>query len=687
MGWGTVQTRAASADLAGPSGPPRTASPQTALPGRNIETAPPEGFRQRITQGFQHLGKRLSSIVTALPGRIRLDAARRSTRARLVTLLDRLDLGDLDSPKLGVELARLAREKQQWIQKDPENAEREFGEMVRTITAERWPARHILHIEKAIGLTLNPKYDCLPETQLRTELAGLFTGYADEYRTAQGLKARHKNEIRKMGFDTAREVAGGIFWKGGTLSAAVKVFDKATHAAEFKDGATEADLQAARNELEEAGNRLLEALETSHPKKAQRALGGRYFGAGNWRAMFVDPRNQAQADLYNQFITGYNLTGTPNKAGVVEKSEQAKALLTRVAQDEPLRSRGAQRGPETLYFRELRKQRRYLEHAEALAASGDDADSQALREALGRLPTSTKGARTGADGEAPDYARALDTLHEVLAAADRKIAPLVANTVEQMRQLENVDDVAVRAEKAQQLVANTNDAVLMKLPAREQLALLGMLRGDLKQQPPAEPQWRAFRTAQSRLYMAMQLDPQLLKHEKDLRREVISELSKDKKLLQDARDLWHIYSPEQKRHVLLKVAQAHSKVLGCDPPRDIRFTSDPAIKGYAWRRDDRAILIGTTNRRYTDFEDMMDGVFHENSHNWQDHLVQGLNPPYPAIREKHPLYTQASMFAANLGFYNEGKPDYAAYRMQPVETHAYRSGMKLGAELMRMLAS
>jgi hypothetical protein len=604
----------------------------------------------------------------------------------LVKLLDRLDSADLDAAKLGIEFGRLAHEKRQWTQADPANADRKFGEMVRTLANQRWPGRNILHIEKAVGLTVTPAYGHLPEAHLREQLAALVTAHADAYRAVEGLKAGHKNEIRKLGFDTARQVADGIFWKGPRLAAALKVFDKAEQGCEYKTGATKADLEAARSALEEAGNQLLDALETTHPKQARQALAARYFATGNWRAIFARPRNQAQAKLYSQFISGYSLSASPSTAAVVQKSEQAKALLTQVAQDEPRRLRGAQRTPETQYFRELRKQHRYVERVDVLAAPAEDANTKAFRAALDRLPSSVKGAGKSADGDAPDYAKALETLHEALAAADRKVAPLVENTIEQIKQLEKAGNVAERAEKAQQLVANTNDAVLMKLPVREQLALLKLLRGDLTRQPPSEARWKPFLAAQSKLYVAMQLDPQFLRHEKQVRHDVINELRKDKKMLQDAQALWHAYTPAQRRQVILKVAQAHSTALGCDPPRDVRFSADPEVKGYQWRPHERVIVVGTTNRRFTDFEDMMDGVFHENSHNWQDQLVKDFRQQDPATRERNPLHAQALIFAANQPFYNDGT-DYYAYRLQPVEAHAYRTGMKLGAELMRMLSS
>jgi len=686
MGSGTVQTKTPSPVLAMPPGTGGVPQ-QTALAGRDVKTTPPDTFRQRLTRSFQQLGQRLSSLATALPGSSRSDTAGRSTRTQLVKLLDRLDSGDLDAAKLGIEFGRLAHEKRQWTQADPANADAKFGQMVRTLADQRWPGRNILHIEMAVGLTVTPAYGHLPEAHVREQLAALVTAHADDYRAVEGLKASHKNEIRKLGFDTARQIADGIFWKGGRLAAALKAFDKAEMGCEYKAGATKADLESARSALEEAGNQLLDALETTHPKQARQALAARYFATGNWRAIFARPRNRAQADLYGQFIDGYNLSTPPSQAAVVRKSEQAKALLTQVAQDEPRRLRGAQRTPETQYFRELRKQRRYLERVDVLAAPANDADTKTFRAALDRLPTSIRGPGKSADGDAPDFANALETLHEALAAADRKVAPMVANTLGQIQQLEKVSEVAERAEKAQQLVANTNDAVLMKLPVREQLALLKLLRGNLTRQPPTEPRWKPFLAAQSRLYMAMHLDPQFLRLEKQVRHEVVNELRKDKKMLQDARDLWHTYTPAQRRQVILKVAQVHSKALGCDPPRDVRFSTDPAVKGYQWRPHERVIVVGTTNRRFTDFEDMMDGVFHENSHNWQDQLVKDFRQLDPATRERNPLHAQALMFAANQPFYNDGTPDYHAYRMQPVEAHAYRTGMKLGAELMRMLSN
>lgn len=96
----------------------------------------------------------------------------------------------------------------------------------------------------------------------------------------------------------------------------------------------------------------------------------------------------------------------------------------------------------------------------------------------------------------------------------------------------------------------------------------------------------------------------------------------------------------------------------------------------------------TTTDHYLDFEDMVDSVFHENTHNWQDQLVKGLKLEGA---EKNPLHEQALIFAVNRPFYlgwRDGSVSgYMAYRGQPMEAHAFRSGRLLGGDLMRMLAS
>jgi hypothetical protein len=689
MGWGSIQSNTPSAALA-PSSSAGQGPQPTALSGHEAKAAPPDGFRQAIARGFERLGRRLSCAVSALPGCGRRDEARvaeRTTRTQLLALIDHLESGDFTAGSVGNELARLAHEKRNWMQKDPAHAEQRFGEMVRKVVDQRWPGKKVLQLEKVVGLIVSEALAHLPEADLREQLVGLVKGRADDYRGVEALRAQHRNEIDKLGFDKAKKIADGIFWKGPLLCAALKAFDRATQDCGYQHGASEADLQAARDALEEAGNTLLEALDATHPKRAGPALTARHVAGSNWRALFVRPKNQAQANLYSQLTDGYALGTRPKMAAVRQKSTQAKALLTQVRQDAQQRQRGVPRSSEGQYFRELRKGRRYLERVSAMGASDDDPNMHDLKTALQRLPTSTVGAGNRSAGQTPDYTQALETLHEALAAADRKVAGLVTNTVEQITQLEKEPRTPGRAEKAQQLIKDTNDAVLMKLPMQDQLSLLKLLRADRTQQPPrSDVASQPFLVAQAKLYSAMKLDAKFLAHEKSVRGHAMIELQKDKKMLQDARDLWHTYTPNQRRQVMMKVAAAHSRALGCEPPLDIVFSADPARNGYAWKHRERVVEVGTSTRHHMDFEDMMEGVFHENSHNWQDQLLAGFRKQDPETAKRNPLYPQALMFASNMSFYSGGE-DYLAYRQQPVEAHAFRAGRKFGADLMRMLAS
>jgi hypothetical protein len=112
MNWNAVQPGATATirELPPVEAP---ASQQTALPGRDVKNAPPDGFRQRITHAITQLGRRLSSLVSAPPSHARApgaDSLERSTRKQLVSLIDRLDSRDSDETKLGNVLDKVAEE-------------------------------------------------------------------------------------------------------------------------------------------------------------------------------------------------------------------------------------------------------------------------------------------------------------------------------------------------------------------------------------------------------------------------------------------------------------------------------------------------------------------------------------------------------------------------------------------------
>jgi|GEM_PF-2447962 len=682
MGWETIQPKSASTVCELPPAA-EPVSQRTALPGHDVETASPDGFRRRISEGIARFRRSLSSLVNALPGfsRVKADSPARSTRRLLVSLLDGLGPSTVNHAKLGVELNKLADGKQRWMQQDPEHGEQQFAEMVRGVLDERWPGKKALPLEEAVGAMAGPGFPDLPQAPLCEQLAALVRAKAGDYRATEVLKANHQNEIRRMGFEVAKHTAEHIFLKGPVLSAALKAFDKASQACRYQPGATAEELRIARDTLEEAGNHLLAALESTHARKAGRALGSRLYANQNLATFYIKARNQAQANLYDQFCDNY-VGPAPSSAAIVEKASQARALRAQIARDGPQRLRGAPRGAEERYFLALRKKFPYLERVSSIEAPDGDADMKALRDALDRLPTTISGREKSPGGAAPDYGDALEVLNQVVAAADRKVAVLVAETVEKIGQLGQERATPERARNAQQLVLATNSAVLGKLPVNEQMTLMKLICGNLEKRPATTKKWRTFLDAQERLCRAMGLRPELLAHEKQLRRDVTNKLGEHKEMLRNARDLWHTYTPQQQRALLKKIASVHCEALGCEPPRDIVF--DSAEHGCLWMHDDRRIVIGSAGGCHMDFELTMACLFHENTHNWQDQLVRGLTGKDSA---HDPLHEQALIFKANLPFYSQPRWGYFQYRLQPVEAHAYRSGRLLAADLMRMLAS
>ncbi len=169
------------------------------------------------------------------------------------------------------------------------------------------------------------------------------------------------------------------------------------------------------------------------------------------------------------------------------------------------------------------------------------------------------------------------------------------------------------------------------------------------------------------------------------RDELMGELRRDKPQLQQARDLWHTYTPEQMTAVMRTIVNAHSKVLGIEPPRGTRLSG--IVKGAHWDDEEREIVVGRATSAYRDFEFVMSVLFHENSHNWQHRLADGQGRSPPAIAAGNPLYNQAMLFEANMHFYNTAQSEWNDYKLQPLEVHAYRAGDKFTSALLRMLES
>ena len=64
-------------------------------------------------------------------------AAERGTRKELMSLLNCLQSGDFDGPKLGAGLDKLAAEKQRWMLEDPEHGEQKLNNMLRSVLDQR----------------------------------------------------------------------------------------------------------------------------------------------------------------------------------------------------------------------------------------------------------------------------------------------------------------------------------------------------------------------------------------------------------------------------------------------------------------------------------------------------------------------------------------------------------------------
>ena len=197
------------------------------------------------------------------------------------------------------------------------------------------------------------------------------------------------------------------------------------------------------------------------------------------------------------------------------------------------------------------------------------------------------------------------------------------------------------------------------------------------------------RKAQRLIYASLDLDDDFLKEDKKKRRVVASKLTDTKEKrdeLRDFRNNWTKKSLEERLAVVTKALQAQCEAMGFgdDPPEIVTYDKAGANKliddGF-FRPSDGKIYLNTNPAASLskDLAETLDLIFHENSHNYQQRLVNRLDPSSTdPLDPSDPEHDQAIMFQMNKGphAYVKGEEDFDDYKKQPLEEHAHDNGPK-----------
>ncbi|MBQ0958942.1 hypothetical protein KAK06_08215 [Ideonella sp. 4Y11] len=186
--------------------------------------------------------------------------------------------------------------------------------------------------------------------------------------------------------------------------------------------------------------------------------------------------------------------------------------------------------------------------------------------------------------------------------------------------------------------------------------------------------------------------PQRIKEAQDQAdqgKEIAGQLKSDTEL-KAARKNWKTVSEEDKIKALRKVVAAQSKCLGIPPPELVIEHIPPAdglvTNGYFSPADGKLHINMDPASSVQNFERAVDLAILENAHHWQAHLVRQLKAG--ALKPGDPNFEQAQMFAVNEihpGGYITGQEDYAAYKKQPLEDHAWTTGPQTAKQIIKGL--
>ncbi len=248
-------------------------------------------------------------------------------------------------------------------------------------------------------------------------------------------------------------------------------------------------------------------------------------------------------------------------------------------------------------------------------------------------------------------------------------------------------DGPAKAQQAVQSVKALEPEKIKDMPVKDRIDLLQSLRrgGGVKDPDCKE--------AMQKLFKGMRLEPGFKKVNDQKRLAVLKNLkdatlkegaikSKNVKTFQDARDNWATLDDDDKLAVLQQAMEVQRDGMGIKelPPltpfKEGPKPTGPGKTGYLMggfvAGPPREIRLNVQAPQFQDdFDDMLDTVIHENTHNNQHELVEQLEAG--ELQEGTPEYNQALLFQLNghpQGYIDGGE----GYKEQPTEQHAWLAG-------------
>jgi hypothetical protein len=248
-----------------------------------------------------------------------------------------------------------------------------------------------------------------------------------------------------------------------------------------------------------------------------------------------------------------------------------------------------------------------------------------------------------------------------------------------------------KAAKAQATIEKATPEELAEM-ARKSYAECNALVENLRQGDPSTLEQR--RAAMAKLFKAIPLDPKFQAKDDAKRRGVLDALKDPASGLAEAAKNWNkMPNPRlnkdgqpdpasmQKIKVLETALAIQCRQLGIDPPPKVKLFSDPASKvddhqkqtcaGHYDPTDGNIYLNDQSPTIQNDFDNALDTIIHENTHNYQNKLMADLEAG--KLKPGDDDYEQAMMFRLN-----SGKGGYIdsgdGYPEQPLERHAWQAG-------------
>lgn len=287
----------------------------------------------------------------------------------------------------------------------------------------------------------------------------------------------------------------------------------------------------------------------------------------------------------------------------------------------------------------------------------------------------------------------------------KKIADLkkkvlaTSNLAEVHKHLENVRERLTNqkkdgTKKADEALGKVNQGDLENLSAEERIDLLSKLRlaipDDENEQDQKEQELKPYFDAMATLYKAMPLQPEFANTQKTKRKDVLDALTNDPEVVK-AHENWAAWSQDEdgkkkKLDALKHILTVQSQLMGFKSVPEIlpetmdKFVFEDENGGKFEQFDqgnfsskDRAIRVNDhpESTFSTNFYKSLITMLHENTHSYQNQLIDELKAGTLTEASNKEYYQQALLFLLNedVGYLPPGD----AYEEQPVERHAHEA--------------